>query len=234
MTSTIDDLLADAYVPTTSPDRFDVGAALRRLAADAARNSVTPSPDMVRAARAGQRLSVVSRWILNGPGAAEHIERLAVDPEPEAHLRDGTTKELDVHGALVFACLLHLTGHPESAQFWWQLAAGASSRAAAYCLHLHHLQLGESREARHWYHQLTHSISMADGSAPPDDAFIEGLETVAHYVRANGSTAYAPTGGLEGEVDRLASRGEGSSPHLIVRRPDQRLADQLHRFTGRH
>ncbi|MFD6750935.1 hypothetical protein ACFWDC_38360, partial [Streptomyces anthocyanicus] len=59
---------------------------------------------------------------------------------------------LDVDGALVLAYLLHLTGHPESAQFWWQLAAGAGHREAAYCLHLHHLALGEAREAWHWLH----------------------------------------------------------------------------------
>ncbi|WP_381805429.1 hypothetical protein [Streptomyces niveus] len=226
--TTIDDLLADAYVPTTSPAAFDVGAALRRLAADTTQSA--PPPDMARAAQAGQRLNVVSRWILNGPGSAAHVDRLAQDPEQGSQFAEG---EMDVDGALVFACLLHLTDHPESAQFWWQLAAGAGKRAAAYCLHLHHLKLGEAREARHWYHQLTQSMS-TPSSAPPDDAFIEGLEAVARYVRTHpvGSTANAPTGGLEGEVDRLASHSEGSAC-VIVRRPDRRLAAQLHRFTAR-
>ena len=130
-----------------------------------------------------------------------------------------------MEGALVFACLLHLTAHPESAQFWWQLAAGAGSRAAAYCLHLHHLALGESRRAWHWFHQLTHS--MAD-TTPPDAAFLEGLEIFARYVRTNGSRALGPTGSLETAVGRLAARTPGCS--FIVAQPDRQLVDCLQEF----
>ncbi|MFF3558236.1 hypothetical protein ACFYXL_33035 [Streptomyces tsukubensis] len=224
--ATIDDVLADAAVPTTPAAGFDIGAALRRLAADATRITA-PSPDLDRTAQAGQRLATVSRWILNGPGSALHVDRLAEDPEEKARLLEEDA--LDVEGALVYACLLHLTGHRESAQFWWQLAAGAGSRAAAYCLHLHHTHLGEGRESRHWYHQLTGSM---DDSAPPDEAFIEGLEAVARYVRRHGSDAAAPTGRLEGEVDRLASRSVGSAC-MIARRPDRRLVDRLYEFFAR-
>lgn len=223
MTLTIDDLLADAVVPTTPPASFDVGAALRRLAADAAQ--AAPAPDMARAAAAAQRLAVVSRWILNGPGAATHVDRLAEGPQATPVEED----QLDVEGAAVFACLLYLTGHPESAQFWWQLAAGAGHRAAAYCLHLHHLALGEMREAQHWRHQVTHSVIDADDVL--DEEFLAMLEVVARYVRQNGSTASAPTGGLEMEVDRLAEHGNNAC--IIVRRPDRRLADRLHDFTRR-
>ena len=221
---TIDELLADARVSTTSPDAFDVGAALRRLAGDAAGAATAPSPDLVRAAQAGQRLSVVCRWILNKPDAADHVDRLA--QEPAAPMDDG---HLDVDGALVFACLLHLTDHPESAQFWWQLAAGAGHRAAAYCLHLHHLALGETREARHWLHVVTDDVLDTDA---PDDAFLATLEAVAAYVRKTGtSQAGAPTGGLEMEIDRLATTS--NSACIIVQRPDQQLADRLHDFTRR-
>ncbi|MEU6611568.1 hypothetical protein ABZ922_42280 [Streptomyces shenzhenensis] len=222
--SAIDDLLADARIPTTGREGFDVGAALRRLARDAAAATAKPNPDMVRAAQAGQRLSVVCRWILNKPDAADHVDRLAQEPETPADHRP-----LDVDGALVFACLLYLTDHRESAQFWWQLAAGAGRRAAAYCLHLHHLALGETREARHWLHEVTHDFLGTEG---PDEAFLAVLEAVALYVRRNGSSlASPPTGGLEMEVDRLATVKPGSC--IIVRRPDQRLADQLHDFTRR-
>jgi hypothetical protein len=100
--------------------------------------------------------------------------------------------QLDVEGAAVFACLLYLTGHPESAQFWWQLAAGAGHRAAAYCLHLHHLALGEMREAKHWRHQVTDSVIDADAL---DENFLTMLEVFARYVRQNGSTASPPTRG---------------------------------------
>ncbi|MBL1093138.1 MULTISPECIES: hypothetical protein [Streptomyces] len=51
-------------------------------------------------------------------------------------MNEGDLEDLDVDGAQVFACMLSLADHPESAQFWWQFAAGAGNRAAAYCLHL--------------------------------------------------------------------------------------------------
>ncbi|WP_127355324.1 hypothetical protein [Actinacidiphila soli] len=216
----IDDLLTNARIPTSPSDGFDVGAALRRLAADAAQ--ATPAPDMLRARQAAERLSVICRWVLNKPDAADHVDRLAQDPNAVGD------DHLDVDGALVFACLLYLTGHRESAQFWWQLAAGAGLRAAAYCLHLHHLALGESREAQHWLHEVTDN--MFDSEAP-DQAFLACLEAVALYVRKNGYMADPPTGGLEMEVDRLADLATG--PCIIVHRPDQRLADRLHDFARR-
>lgn len=219
----LDALLADARIPTGPRDSFDVGAALRRLAADAA-TAATPHPDTVRAAQAGQRLSVVCRWILNKPDAAHHVDCLATEPQNPAD-----DKPLDVDGALVFACLLHLTDHPESAQFWWQLAAGAGHRAAAYCLHLHHLALGELREAQHWLHEVTDDVLNPQA---PDAAFLATLEAVAAYVRKTGtSLASAPTGSLEMEVDRLATGKSG--PCIIVQRPDRCLADRLHDFTRR-
>uniref|UniRef100_A0AAU3GR50 Uncharacterized protein n=1 Tax=Streptomyces sp. NBC_01401 TaxID=2903854 RepID=A0AAU3GR50_9ACTN len=214
--TTIDDALERARVTVTDPAEFDVGAALRRLAADAGRSA--PATDTARAAQAGHRLTTVCRWMINAPGAAGHIDRLAV-PLPE------TT--FDVEGAAVFACLLHLTGHPHSAQFWWQLSAGAGHRVSAYCLHLHHLSLGESREAAHWRYEVTDARS---GTESIDDVLLRCLETVATYVRKNGSDASTPpTGLLEMEVDRLA--GDGSNP--ILSRPDRRLADHLRDFTSR-
>jgi hypothetical protein len=85
--------------------------------------------------------------------------------------------------------------------------------------------LGESRRAWHWFHQLTHS--MAD-TAPPDAAFLEGLELFARYVRTNGSRALAPSDRLESEVDRLAARTPGAS--VIVARPDRQLVASLREF----
>ncbi|MFJ9662126.1 hypothetical protein ACIRPR_29660 [Streptomyces griseoflavus] len=216
----IDELLADARIPTGRPDAFDVGAALRRLARDAATATVEPDPAMVSAAQAGQRLSVVSRWVLNMPDAADHVDRFAQEPRT---VDDG---QLVIDGALVFACLLHLTEYRDSAQFWWQLAAGAGHRAAAYCLHLHHFSRGEVREARHWLHEVTDDVLL--DSEAPDRLFLAVLETVASYVRRTGlSQASPPTAGLEMEVDRLAAAKTGH----IVRPPDRRLADRLYDFT---
>jgi hypothetical protein len=233
----MDALLEDITIPTSSRS-FNVAAGLRRLAADAATGA--PTPEVVRAAQAGQRLSIVCRWVLNTPGGAAHVERLVQDPSDEhgAALRPAQDRpaderrtaedKLDIEGAVVFACLLSLTHQPESAQFWWQLAAGAGNRTAAYCLHLHHLELGEAREAQHWYHQVIRAIEDALDTAP-DNAFLKGLGAVAHYVRRNGSAASAPPPQeLAAEVARLASR----NPSGIVSRPDRQLADRLHDFAS--
>ncbi|MFJ7590715.1 hypothetical protein ACIQZO_25690 [Streptomyces sp. NPDC097617] len=217
MTRTIDDLLENAEVTLTGNPRYDVGASLRRLATDASR-SPSPSSHLAGAARAGHQLSTMCRWAINAPDAAGHISRLAEVPTP------GTKAELDVEGAGVFACLLFLTGHPDSAQFWWQLSAGAGNRLAAYCLHLRHLALGEQREAAHWLHEVTGSRS--EGGI--DDVLLECLGAVASYVNKNGSASSTPpTGMLEMEVDRLGDDGG------IVRRPDRRLVDSLRAFASR-
>lgn len=235
----LDALLADARIPT-SARTFDVAAGLRRLAADAVIGA--PTFEVVRASQAARRLSIMCRWVLNTPDAAAHVDRLVQEPPEEHRVKDTAVRavpqderrifevELDIQGAVVFACLLSLTDQPESAQFWWQLAAGAGNRVAAYCLHLHHLVLGEAREAQHWYHQVTRAIEDAVDTAP-DQAFLDGLGTVAGYVGRNGSAASTPpTSGLEVEVDRLASR----DPSGIVSRPDRQLADRLRDFASRH
>jgi hypothetical protein len=60
--------------------------------------------------------------------------------------------------ALVLACVLQLTD--EGARFWWQYAADGG-QAAAYCLDLHHLALGERDTAAFWHRQTD------DVQAPP-------------------------------------------------------------------
>ncbi|WUH90267.1 hypothetical protein OG900_09255 [Streptomyces sp. NBC_00433] len=236
--SALDTLLADVRIPTSSRT-FDVAAGLRRLAADAVTGA--PTCEVVRASQAARRLSIMCRWVLNTPDAAAHVDRLVQDPADDRRAADTSIQnlpgaerrvfedKLDIQGAAVFACLLSLTDQPESAQFWWQLAAGAGNRVAAYCLHLHHLVLGETREAQHWYHQVIRTIEDAV-DITPGAAFLEGLGTVAGYVGRNGSAASTPpTSGLEVEVDRLASR----HPSGIVSRPDRQLADRLHDFASR-
>lgn len=235
MTTTLDALLADAAMPTSSGS-FDVAAGLRRLAADAAAG--VPTPEVQEAGRAVQRLNIVCRWMVNTSDAAVHVDRLAQvtsDSDDAARGQQPTINAtLDVHGAAVFACLLHLTGQPESAQFWWQLSAGAGSRIAAYCLHLHHLALGETAEARHWYHQAEQAITNADDDEDAEAAtgadYLRILQAMTGYVRRNGSTASTPPSpGLEAEVHRLASR----EPSGLVNGPDQQLANRLADFTAR-
>ncbi|MFH8796524.1 hypothetical protein [Streptomyces sp. NPDC017941] len=68
-------------------------------------------------------------------------------------------------GALVLGCMLELSNSAHTARFLWQYAAGAgetSAAAAAYCLYLHHLSLGEANEAA-WWKQQTPDASLPAG-----------------------------------------------------------------------
>ncbi|MFF0737777.1 hypothetical protein ACFYVK_39965 [Streptomyces chartreusis] len=217
---------------------FDAGAGLRRLAKDAgylprartAPRQRTPARgpgerDVPPGPRAGHQLTVVARWVLNRPQAAGHVERLAEEIGASGSTDQCTPlKDMDVEGALVFACMLYLAGHPESASFWWQLAAGAGHRTAAYCLHLHHLQLGELKEADHWLDQLQND---ADG---PDDEFLMLVEQFAGYVRRHGTTRQLQHG-LTEEVQRLATRRDDG--HVLVL-PERELADRLQDCANQH
>ncbi|MEV7191715.1 hypothetical protein AB0N81_07885 [Streptomyces sp. NPDC093510] len=221
-------LLAQAGTELRARRRpFDVGAGLRRLAEDA--GYVQPSQEVPPVSRARQQLSVVVRWALNQTGAAVHVERLAQEIGEDG--LDGNCaplKDLDVDGAHIFACMLHLADHPESAQFWWQLAAGAGKGAAAYCLYLHHLGRGENPEATHWLYQLQHSL---DG---PDDAFVTWMGEFAVYVRRNcpPQGTRQPEPGITAEVERLAARDDTDA--VLVCRPEREIADRLQHFAQQH
>jgi hypothetical protein len=58
---------------------------------------------------------------------------------------------LEPVGARVLGCVLQLADREDAARFWWQFAAGAGDTAAAYCLYLHHMSLGENGEAEWWH-----------------------------------------------------------------------------------
>ncbi|MFF3516714.1 hypothetical protein [Streptomyces sp. NPDC002573] len=217
---------------------FDVGAGLRRLAEEAGyvprgrsaprqrtRRATPTESDTPPEPRARHQLSVIARWVLNQPQAADHVERLAEEIGANGPTEHHTPQaDLDVDGAHVFACMLYLAGHPESASFWWQLAAGASHRTATYCLHLHHLELGELKEADHWRRQLQKED---DG---PDDAFLEVVELFAGYVHRNCATAPALRQSLTAEVERLATRETGD----VLVLPERELADRLQDYANQH
>ncbi|SFD19777.1 hypothetical protein [Streptomyces aidingensis] len=73
---------------------------------------------------------------------------------------------IEPDGALTFACLLHLAGNTDGAQFWWQFCAGAGGSTAALFLYLLHLQRGELRDAQHWAAQA--AALEEDGPAERD------------------------------------------------------------------
>ncbi|MGK5497285.1 hypothetical protein [Streptomyces sp. URMC 125] len=220
---------------------FDAGAGLRRLAQDAGylpqprsalRHGAPGGRGTLPGPRARHQLSVVTRWVLTQPQAAGHVERLAKEigangpTDPRAPLKD-----MDVDGALVFACMLYLAGHPESASFWWQLAAGAGYRAAAYCLHLHHLELGEPKEADHWLDQFQQLQQDDDG--PDEDvpmAVAMAVEQFADYIHRRCPAPPALRPGLTQEVERLAI--QKSDDVLVL--PERDLADRLQDCANQH
>lgn len=89
--------------------------------------------------QAAHDLDLAVSLVVNAPEAAASLMRLVDDDEAIAP-----------GGALVFGCLLHLARYREAAQFWWQFAAGAGCRTAAFCLCLHHRRHSEFRDAEYW------------------------------------------------------------------------------------
>ncbi|MGW4688559.1 hypothetical protein ACWEPM_27210 [Streptomyces sp. NPDC004244] len=202
---------------------FDVAAGLRALAEEA--GYVQPAPEVRRASRARRQLEVFARLTLKQVGASTHVRDLtAIIGDPMAPGFDGWTDDVDIDGVQVFACALYLTHHPESARFWWQLAAGAGHSGAAYCLHLHHLGGGDLREARLWRCQMERLL---DDSSP--EKFIEVLESFTGSARHHQDIAPVPTGSLAAEIERLAEQYDGG----LICRPDSQLADRIHDLAGR-
>jgi hypothetical protein len=86
-----------------------------------------------------EELATLCRTVIEQDGALHHMAAFLGRriPQPD--------------GARVLGCVLQLAGREDSARFWWQFAAGAGDGAAAYCLYLHHLALGEVWEAELWH-----------------------------------------------------------------------------------
>ncbi|WP_326794028.1 hypothetical protein OHA79_52410 (plasmid) [Streptomyces sp. NBC_00841] len=103
--------------------------------------------------------------------AAEDLRALCetlVTHTPAHAVADFVTEQVpQPRSALVLACVLQLTETNDGARFWWEYAAGAGQPAAAYCLYLHHLALGE-RETADWWHRQTNDVQ-----PPPEDRIQE-------------------------------------------------------------
>ncbi|MFJ9461477.1 hypothetical protein ACIRST_41210 [Kitasatospora sp. NPDC101447] len=151
-------LNAAGPLPADRP-RYDLDAGRRHVAEGLASRRIeralapTPQPLPGTAgihADARRDLRALATVVINEPGSWEEIETLAKDWEP--------------NGALIFGCLLDLSGRHHSATWWWQFAAGAGSHLAAYCMYLHHLRRGELRDAENWFHQ---AACLEDGTSAP-------------------------------------------------------------------
>ncbi|MGP4114903.1 hypothetical protein ACTWP5_28875 [Streptomyces sp. 4N509B] len=108
---------------------------------------------------AERHLTMLCRTVVERDGALQHMAAFLARRIPQPA------------GARVLGCVLQLAGREDSARFWWQFAAGAGDAAAAYCLYLHHLTLGEAWEAELWHRQVLPGPPPGDWS---DDGDAEG------------------------------------------------------------
>lgn len=141
--------------------------------------------------------------------------------------------------ALVLACVLQLTDTDEGARFWWQYAAGAGQAAAAYCLYLHHLALGEGDTADFWHRQTD------DVQPPPQPpAFDDGgtwhpaehritSTATTHFMRVLGHLAKQTVRSRSAGVSKLMAYIPTAVTAGYLREPDTELPLPGHEFARR-
>ncbi|WP_413100336.1 hypothetical protein [Streptomyces sp. Inha503] len=184
MTPPIDRILARALLNPTPPIDFE--AAEARLAA----RHTNPGhiPPQERPPQQERRTAATAGAA--APGADERMaqdlhtlcEAIIARPDALTQLRDFLTRRiLEPPGSRVLGCVLQLAGHEDHAQFWWQFAAGAGDPAAAYCLYLHHMALGEDGQAHawlEWWHE------QAGNDIPPVTDTVEDWTATDHEMAA--------------------------------------------------
>ncbi|MEV0372111.1 hypothetical protein AB0I10_20150 [Streptomyces sp. NPDC050636] len=144
---------------------------------------------------ATRELELACALVVNAAAAAASLDRLVND------------HHIDPEGALVFACLLHITGRHDAAQFWWHFGAGAGSRTAAYCLYLSHRRNGEYRDAAFWRGQAAHAPDeecRAESAFEVDDNQLLP-DAARHNLLVQWHSGLAPTlpAALENVINRL-------------------------------
>ncbi|MFD9596019.1 hypothetical protein ACFWA9_25180 [Kitasatospora sp. NPDC059973] len=145
------------------------------------RITVAPAPFPSAHEQAAHELSLAIALVLNAPQAGASLKQLV------------NGSRIHPEGALVLACLLALTGRVDAAQFWWQFAAGSGSTTAAYLLHLHHQQAGETRDAAYWRAQAENLAENSRHRAGPHRPATTLLpEQVRHDILARCHDGLAP------------------------------------------
>ncbi|MFG3016148.1 hypothetical protein ACGFZB_38020 [Streptomyces cinerochromogenes] len=154
---TIDDLLTSARTRNRYAT-YDMAAAEARLRARQAARHRPPRPRTADAALHAEWTAPEDEhtpdadrawWDLNA------VCLLTLGPDADKQLAAFiTSRYADKAGALVFACLLHLSGDSSGARFWWRFAAGFGHHVAEYCLFLEHAHSGEYDDADYWRTEL--------------------------------------------------------------------------------
>ncbi|GHH55811.1 hypothetical protein [Streptomyces candidus] len=140
--TTLEDLLATALLAPSRPVPRDIVPLRDPAPAHKATPPITPPPAPNTSAADDLR-ALCETLVTHTPATA--VSAFVTDQIPEPR------------SALILACVLQLTDTDDAARFWWQYAAGAGQPAAAYCLYLHHLSLGEHETAR-WWHRQTNNV----------------------------------------------------------------------------
>ncbi|MFF4371448.1 IclR family transcriptional regulator C-terminal domain-containing protein [Streptomyces sp. NPDC001594] len=117
-------------------------------------------------------------------------------------------------GALVFACVLHLAGDQSGARFWWQYAAGADNRTAAYCLYLDHSSHGDYQDAQHWAAQAQPAGTPFMPASWWDAGTAEPVPAAAYtrMARSTATVAHPDLGDIPLPVPRLAKHVLTAAP----------------------
>ncbi|MFG2136458.1 hypothetical protein [Streptomyces sp. NPDC048650] len=191
------------------------GGAARPAPADRGAPSAYPSARD----EATHELELACALVVNAAAAAASLERLVDD------------HHIDPEGALVFACLLHITGRFDAAHFWWHFGAGAGSRTAAYCLYLSHRRSGEYRDADYWRGQAAHAPDEERPAAPALDERRLLPDAARHNLLVQWHSGLAPTlpTALENVINRLVVEGDDEDFGEIPR-PSPTLVRDLGRL----
>ncbi|MEW1912546.1 hypothetical protein AB0442_29615 [Kitasatospora sp. NPDC085895] len=250
MPDPLDDLPEGTGMLTGTHPAYDIVAARRRIADKLAarRTPKTPAPrcackadiplplpDAARRGPAASATATDKHGLSFHDHAARDLHTLATMVINEAEASDWLAdlvpprKWIDARGALVFACLLHLSGEPEEARWWWGFAAGAENPTATFCLYLHHAHRGELREAEHWFLQATRQETGTRGApapcAPPIPNYFLHTELFLQYVRTTPTKLRRPDHALREAID---ARPTERLPDGLVSFPTGVIADQLH------
>ncbi|MFE4975002.1 hypothetical protein ACFRAR_23230 [Kitasatospora sp. NPDC056651] len=143
---------AEAERPAVRVPRPQRPHAERIAALRQARITAAPAHLPSEHEQAAFELGLVVALVLGAPDASRGLDLLV------------NARRIEPEGAEVFGALLYATGKEEGAEFWWRFAAGSGSGTAAYCLHLHHLMLGETDDADYW---RAWSDQLATAERPP-------------------------------------------------------------------
>jgi len=232
-------LVAAAFPRGGRPEPPDAAAGLRQLSAAVARRraGADPAPPWAaQSSEAGDGLEVLARSVISARTAAARIARLDqwLPSAPDAGEED---RDLDcrIEGMRVFGCLLYLTGHPQSARFWWEIAGGAGDRISAYCLYFQHRQRGEAQSAGAWFQRAVRGDAVPARRVPaPSLPGVPGdlLQHCFDSAPAPGADLVAEVE-LVAEVDRLGVHDlPAAGADGIVNAPGLCLVDRLREFAG--